>query len=702
MANQLNGSGITLDALAPSDIEDGGVDKVLLYASGSGAAARLYVKSGADTQSLLGTDLDSLTATTSSLEQTDLLLFSDQDADGVERSITLSGLEDTIFANMDAQSSDVAVAAGGRVTLANNSVGVAEVATAVAGDGLSGGGGSALAVSVDDSSIEINSDSLRVKASGVTNAMLAGSIANDKLANSAITVGGTATSLGGTITGAHIAAALNSNLGGDVTIGNQSGDTATFTGGVIVGGDLRVQGTTTTVDSTTINVSQSFTFEGPADAHETTLHCGIPGADTTITLPVLSAGTYHLAALADAPDDASAAVTAAEFALLDGGSSIGTTAVADGHGIFMNQGGTMRHTTVQTLAAYLDDEITAMPNLVEAGALDAGSITSNFGAIDVGSSNISGGTLSGSALQTDAITLNGTAISATAAELNYLDNDDLTAADITKLAALDATAAEINILDGGTAASSVTVADADRIVLNDGGTMKQVAMTDFEVYFESALDTLESLTSAKINTGGNAARGLHVTGAIAATGKISAGGAELAATGNGNQALNLVAVSQAKAAIITGSVLVNGTTEFIGAMSVAGTTTVSTGGLVVTGSVYIDGNVELPNNRTMKAQSFVTYSDRELKKNIEPMGDALDKVMKLEAVTYDMKSSGKAEIGFIAQDVAKVVPEVCALDKMGVGRGIDYSRVSTLLVGAIKTQQEQIADLKEKLDKLQK
>ena len=68
MANQLNGSGITLDALAPSDIEDGGVDKVLLYASGSGAAARLYVKSGGDTQSLLGTDLDSLTATTASLK----------------------------------------------------------------------------------------------------------------------------------------------------------------------------------------------------------------------------------------------------------------------------------------------------------------------------------------------------------------------------------------------------------------------------------------------------------------------------------------------------------------------------------------------------------------------------------------------------------------------------------------------------------
>ena len=107
----------------------------------------------------------------------------------------------------------------------------------IAGDGLAltaSGGNQVLSVGVDDSSIEINSDSLRVKATGVTNAMLAGSIANAKLANSAITVGGTATSLGGTITGAHIAAALNSDIGGNFTIGNQPDDVATFSGNVIV------------------------------------------------------------------------------------------------------------------------------------------------------------------------------------------------------------------------------------------------------------------------------------------------------------------------------------------------------------------------------------------------------------------------------------------------------------------------------------
>jgi len=53
----------------------------------------------------------------------------------------------------------------------------------------------------------------------------------------------------------------------------------------------------------------------------------------------------------------------------------------------------MRVSTVQTLAAYLDDEITAMPNLVETGALDAGSISSGFGNIDNGASNITSGGL---------------------------------------------------------------------------------------------------------------------------------------------------------------------------------------------------------------------------------------------------------------------------------------------------------------------
>jgi hypothetical protein len=104
------------------------------------------------------------------------------------------------------------------------------------------------------------------------------------------------------------------------------------------------------------------------------------------------------------------------------------------------------------------------------------------------------------------------------------------------------------------------------------------------------------------------------------------------------------------------------------------------------------------------ANSWVTHSDRNLKTNIQDLDNnvALSAVMNLQPTTYEKKSTGKSEIGFIAQEVAQVVPEICALDANGEGRGIDYSRMSTLLAGALKAQQEQIAQLKEIVAKLQK
>lgn len=62
--------------------------------------------------------------------------------------------------------------------LANASVTADKIAAAVAGDGLAGGSGTALSVNVDNSTIEINSDSLRVKALGITEAMLASAVVN--------------------------------------------------------------------------------------------------------------------------------------------------------------------------------------------------------------------------------------------------------------------------------------------------------------------------------------------------------------------------------------------------------------------------------------------------------------------------------------------------------------------------------------------
>ena len=88
-------------------------------------------------------------------------------------------------------------------------------------------------------------------------------------------------------------------------------------------------------------------------------------------------------------EDVAITATATELNIMDGNTSVGTTAVADGDGIVTNDGGTMKQTSVETFATYFGSEITSMSNLVETGALDAGSITSGFGTIDTGSSSIS-------------------------------------------------------------------------------------------------------------------------------------------------------------------------------------------------------------------------------------------------------------------------------------------------------------------------
>ena len=68
----------------------------------------------------------------------------------------------------------------------------------------------------------------------------------------------------------------------------------------------------------------------------------------------------------------------------------------------------------------------------------------------------------------------GSDVTSSAIELNLLDG-------------VTSTTAELNIVDGDTSATSTTLAHADRLVLNDGGTMKQVALPDFTSYFESNL-----------------------------------------------------------------------------------------------------------------------------------------------------------------------------------------------------------------------
>ena len=309
---------------------------------------------------------------------------------------------------------------------------------------------------------------------------------------------------------------------------------ADISGNLGIGGNLTVTGTTT-FNGGTLTLGDADTdnivFGGEVDSDI------VPDDDNTHDLGSSSKKWKDIyingIAYLDAINFNGTAITstAAELNIVDGGTSATSTTVADADRVVLNDNGTMVQVAVTDLAAYFDDEITAMPNLTSVGTLTTLTVDNV----------IINGTTIGHTSDTDLITLadgivtvagelsvttldiGGTNVTATATELNLLDGvSGLVQADFTKLAAVDATATELNIMDGDTSASSTTLADADRVVVNDAGTMKQVALTDFETYFESALDTLSNVTTV----------GTLDSGAISSGfGNIDVGSSNLTATG---------------------------------------------------------------------------------------------------------------------------------------------------------------------------
>ena len=318
-----------------------------------------------------------------------------------------------------------------------------------------------------------------------------------------------------------------------VTIGHGTSE-VTIGDNLTVAGNLTVTGTQTIVDTVTMNAENAIVFEGAtADENETTLTIIDPTADRTINLPNQSGTIPVLAAVSttqitSTPEELNildgvtstaaelnildgVTSTAAELNIMDGDTTASSTTIADADRVVVNDAGTMKQVAVTDLAAYFDDEITAMPNLVSTGALNGGSISSGFGAIDNGSSNITTtGTISFGSLTDGSVTIT-----------DIADEDDFSSNSATKLATqqsikayveanrdvqgVQATGTEINTSsDGDTSVGTTAVAGSDGIVTNDAGTMRQTSVDTFDTYLAGTTKTLtnKTLTAPKIVDGG--------------------------------------------------------------------------------------------------------------------------------------------------------------------------------------------------------
>ena len=275
------------------------------------------------------------------------------------------------------------------------------------------------------------------------------------------------------------------------------------------------------------------------------------GNETLTTTGVITGGGFTIgsAAISEAELEIldGATVTTTELNLIDGDTSRGTTAVASGDGILINDAGTMSMTNVDTVSTYFASHSVGGGNIVTTGALDTGSITSGFGSIDNGSSAITTtGLISGGSLDIDNVLIDGTTIGHTSdtdlltlasgivtvageVSMTTLDiggtNVSSTAAELNILDGVTATAAELNISDGDTSATGTTVADADRVVYNDNGSMKQVAVTDLAAYFDDEITAMPNLVTTAATTVGALNSGSITSG----FGSIDVGGSSVSA-----------------------------------------------------------------------------------------------------------------------------------------------------------------------------
>jgi hypothetical protein len=102
------------------------------------------------------------------------------------------------------------------------------------------------------------------------------------------------------------------------------------------------------------------------------------------------------------------------------------------------------------------------------------------------------------------------------------------------------------------------------------------------------------------------------------------------------------------------------------------------------------------------ADAWTSYSSRRWKENIAPLEHALEKVCLLQGVSFDWKDTKKHDIGMIAEDVGAVLPELVVFEENKTdAQSIDYARLTSVLVEAIKELSEQNKELQLRIEQLE-
>ncbi len=105
-----------------------------------------------------------------------------------------------------------------------------------------------------------------------------------------------------------------------------------------------------------------------------------------------------------------------------------------------------------------------------------------------------------------------------------------------------------------------------------------------------------------------------------------------------------------------------------------------------------------PSTGTLNATELNSTSDINLKENIRPIEESLNKVLQINGVEFDWKDNQQSSMGVIAQEVEKVFP---SLVRTAENKSVNYNGLIGVLIEAVKEQQKQINILKKRIGELE-
>lgn len=121
------------------------------------------------------------------------------------------------------------------------------------------------------------------------------------------------------------------------------------------------------------------------------------------------------------------------------------------------------------------------------------------------------------------------------------------------------------------------------------------------------------------------------------------------------------------------------------------------------GLIYLKNSVNTTritlsaNSGDVSADSFTTSSSKNVKTNIKNLKTGIDAIDKLKPVSFKRKGTKQQDIGLIAEEVDKILPVIVKHNEKNEAEGLDYSKLSVILINAVKELSAEIKKLKKKL-----